>query len=207
MYKLDQYIGMWWQFCTKMMTKEAASKFVEKAEPLGTMNYSLLSRKVEEIDEKYPWSLPIPSMALAVGVQFLVTLIDAILFAIKLYRLGITVNEAKVIAKRVTSNPMLCFRSLFSGKKTGGSNEPANEQRPPPEVPTAPSLPTTREIDLSPVCMSNIFKQVLQDERTGVKYGKYLDKQTHQSRQGPRAPLEIQELDTGESVPVPSSSL
>ena len=203
-YQLDTYVGVWWQFRTKMMSKETTSQFVEKAEPLGMLDYSLLSRKAEEINERYPWSLPIMPMALAIGVGFLVTLISAILFTIKLYWLGVTVNKVKGIAKRVMSYPMSCFRSLLLGKKTGGNDEPADEPRLPPGVPTAPSQPVNKEIDLNPVCMSDILKQVLQDERTRVKYGKYLD--MHRPERAPRTPLEIQELDPKGPAPTSSSS-
>ena len=81
----DQLVGAWWQFRTRLMTIGEAKAFVEQVEPLGTMDYSILNQRIEKIDTKYPWSLPVLPMAFAVGVGFLVTLIGGIVFAIKLY--------------------------------------------------------------------------------------------------------------------------
>ena len=57
------------------MTIEEAKNFVEKVEPLGTMDYSILNQQLEEVDNKYPWSLPVPPMALAIGIGFVLTLL------------------------------------------------------------------------------------------------------------------------------------
>ena len=40
------------------MTIKEAENFVEKVEPLGTMDYSILNRQLDGVDSKYPWSLP-----------------------------------------------------------------------------------------------------------------------------------------------------
>ena len=50
------------------MTIEEAENFVEKVEPLGTMDYSILNRQLDKVDNKYPWSLPVHPMALVVGI-------------------------------------------------------------------------------------------------------------------------------------------
>ena len=52
-------------------------------------------------------------MALVVGIGFVLTLLGGVVFAIKLYRVGITVKEAKGIAKTVTTQPLSCFRSIL----------------------------------------------------------------------------------------------
>ena len=109
----DQLVGAWWQFRTKLMTIEEAKTFVEQVEPLGTMDYSILNKQIGKIDTKYPWSLPVPPMAFAVGVGFLLTLLGGIIFAIKLYRVGLTVKEAKGVVTRVTTKPMSCFRAVL----------------------------------------------------------------------------------------------
>ena len=77
----DQLVGAWWQFRTKLMTIGEAKNFLEQVEPLGTMDYSILNKQIGKIDTKYPWSLPIPPMALVVGAGFLVTLLGGIVFA------------------------------------------------------------------------------------------------------------------------------
>ena len=178
----DQLVGAWWQFRTKLMTTKEAKAFVEQVEPLGTMDYSILNQRVGEIDSKYPWSLPIPPMALAVGVGFVITLLGGVIFAIKLYRVGLTVKEAKGVVTRVTTKPMSCFRAILgrtSGKGTLETPQPA----------TGPGnieiqLTAPEELDLHPVRMRDILRTVLQDERTSIKYGKYLDQQArHQERE------------------------
>ena len=109
-YQPDGLVGVWWQFKSKLMTIEEAQNFVEKVEPLGTMDYSILNQQLEKVDNKYPWSLPVPPMALVVGIDSMLTLLGGVVFTIKLYRVGITVREAKGIDKTVTTQPLLCFR-------------------------------------------------------------------------------------------------
>ena len=72
-YQPDELVGVWWQFRSKLMTIEEAKNFVEKVEPLGTMYYSILNKQLEKVDNKYLWSLPVPPMALAVGIGFVLT--------------------------------------------------------------------------------------------------------------------------------------
>ena len=67
-YQPDELIGVWWQFRSKLMTIEEAENFVEKVEPLGTMDYSILNRRLDGVDSKYPWPLPMRPMALVVGI-------------------------------------------------------------------------------------------------------------------------------------------
>ena len=57
------------------MTIEEAENFVEKVEPLGTMDYSILNKQLEKVDNNYPWSLPVSPMALVVGIGFVLTLL------------------------------------------------------------------------------------------------------------------------------------
>ena len=178
----DELVGVWWQFRSKLMTIEEAKNFVEEVEPLGTMDYSILNQWLEKVDNKYPWSLPVPLMALAVGIGFVLTLLGGVVFAIKLYRVGITVREAKGIAKTVTTQPLSWFRSILGQPpedKIMGA-EPTSQVSP-DDVGT--KTPQREELDLHPIRMRDILQTVLQDERTGIKYGKYLDRQAR--RQGP----------------------
>ena len=73
-YQPDELIGVWWKFRSKLMTIKEAENFVEKVEPLGTMDYSILNRQLGKVDSKYPWSLPMHPMALVVGIGFVLTL-------------------------------------------------------------------------------------------------------------------------------------
>ena len=181
-YQPDELVGVWWQFRSKLMTIEEAKNFVEKVEPLGTMDYSILNQQLEKVDNKYPWSLPVPPMALAVGIDFVLTLLGGVVFAIKLYRVGITVKEARRIAKTVTTQPLLCFRSILrrSPQDQIAGTGPTNQDSP-DDVGT--KAPQREELDLHPIWMRDILQTVLQDDRTGIKYGKYLDRQVR--RQGP----------------------
>ena len=181
-FELDQLVGAWWQFRTKLMTIEEAKNFVEQVEPLETMDYSILNKQIGEIDTKYPWSLPIPPMAFAVGVGFVITLLGGVIFAIKLYRVGLTVKEAKGVVTRVTTKPMSCFRAILgrsSQERVSQATQPSTnpgsikEEQNPPE-----------ELDLHPVRMRDILRMVVQDERTSVKYGKYLDQQARRQGRG-----------------------
>ena len=171
----DNLVGVWWQFRTKLMSLEQAKAFVEQVEPLGTMDYSILNQKVGEIDTKYPWSLPVPPMAFAVGVGFLMTIIGGIIFAIKLYRVGLTVKEAKGVVTRVTTKPISCFRAIL-GRSSPGTTDKASSPTASPEDKGVVSDPP-EELDLHPMRMRDILRTVLQDKRTSVKYGKYLDQQ------------------------------
>ena len=66
-FKPDQYVGIWWEFKTKMMSQEEAKQFVAKAEPLGTINYELMNRQAPTIKPKYGLSLPAPPATMVVG--------------------------------------------------------------------------------------------------------------------------------------------
>ena len=133
-YQPDGLVGVWWQFRSKLMTIEEAKNFVEKVEPLGTMDYSILNQQLEKVDNKYPWSLAVPPMALAVGIGFVLTLLGGIVFAIKLYRVGITVREAKGIVKTVTTQPLSCLqvhsKAVSPGQDSGDrANQPSWPRR------------------------------------------------------------------------------
>ena len=95
------------------MTIKKAKNFVEKVEPLGTMDYSILNQQLEKVDNKFRCPLPVPPMALVVAIGFVLMLLGGVVFAIKLYRVGITVKEAKGIAKTVTTQTLSCFRSIL----------------------------------------------------------------------------------------------
>ena len=52
-YTLDRYIGLWWQFRTKMMSEKDAKAFITQVAPSGTMDYSLLHKKPPMIKTNY----------------------------------------------------------------------------------------------------------------------------------------------------------
>ena len=151
-YQPDELIGVWWQFRSKLMTIKEAENFVEKVEPLGTMDYSILNRQLGKVDSKYPWSLPMRPMALVVGIGFVLTLLGGVVFAIKLYRVGITVKEAKGIAKTVTTQPLSCFRSILrrSPQNQAAETGPTSQDSP-GDIGTRASL--REDLDLHPIRM------------------------------------------------------
>ena len=195
-YQPDKLIGVWWQFRSKLMTIEEAENFVEKVEPLGTMDYSILNRQLDKVDSKYPWSLPMRPMALVVGIGFVLMLLGGVVFAIKLYRVGITMKEAKGIAKTVTTQPLSCFRSILrrSPQDQVAATGPTSQDSP-GDIGTRASL--REELDLHPIRMRDILQTVLQDERTGIKYGKYLDRQVRRQGSGEHShpPSQMPELE------------
>ena len=137
------------------MSIEEAKTFVEQVKPLGTMDYSILNQKIGKIDAKYPWSLPVPPMAFAVGVGFLITLLEGIVFAIKLYRVGLTVKEAKGVVTRVTTKPMSCFRAVLGQSSPRRANQVDQRSTSPGDTREEPDPP--KELDLHPVQMRDIL--------------------------------------------------
>ena len=178
------------------MTIEEAENFVEKVEPLGTMDYSILNRQLGKVDSKYPWSLPMRPMALVVGIGFVLTLLGGVVFAVKLYRVGITMKEAKGIAKTVTTQPLSCFRSILrrSPQDLVAATGPTSQDSP-DDIGTRASR--REELDLHPIRMRDILQTVLPDERTGIKYGKYLDRQAKTTRIGRAQPPPIPNTGAG----------
>ena len=61
------------------------------------------------------------------------------------------------------------------------ATEPTNQDGP-GGIGTGASL--REELDLHPIRMRDILQTVLQDERTGIKYGKYLDQQVRRQGSG-----------------------
>ena len=51
-YTPDRYIGLWWQFRTRMMSEKEAKAFITQVAPLGTMDYSLLHKRPPMIKNK-----------------------------------------------------------------------------------------------------------------------------------------------------------
>ena len=67
-YTPDRYIGLWWQFRTRLMSDEDAKAFITQVAPLGTMDYSLLQKRPPIINTNYGFSWPVPPATLVVGV-------------------------------------------------------------------------------------------------------------------------------------------
>ena len=82
----------------------------------------------------------------------MLTLLGGVVFAIKLYRVGITVKEAKGIAKTVTTQPLSCFRSILrrSPQNQAAETGPTSQDSP-SDIGTRASL--REDLDLHPIRM------------------------------------------------------
>ena len=113
-YTPDRYIGLWWQFRTRLMSDEDARAFITQVAPLGTMDYSLLQKRPPVIDTKYGFSLPVPPVTLGIGIVVIILLIAGVALGCYVYWMGKTFNLATGTIKRVTDKPLSGCRRLFS---------------------------------------------------------------------------------------------
>ena len=77
-YTPDRYIGLWWQFRTRMMSEKEARAFITQVAPLGTMDYSLLHKRPPMIKTNYGFSWPVPPATLVIGVVVIILLIAGV---------------------------------------------------------------------------------------------------------------------------------
>ena len=113
-YTPDRYIGLWWQFRTRLMSDKDAKAFITQVAPLGTMDYSLLHKRPPVIDTNYGFSLPVPPVTLGIGIVVIILLIAGVALGCYVYRMGKTFNLATGTIKRVTEKPLSGCRRLFS---------------------------------------------------------------------------------------------
>ena len=113
-YTPDRYIGLWWQFRTRLMSDEDARAFITQVAPLGTMDYSLLQKRPPVIDTKYGFSLPVPPVTLGIGIVVIILLIAGVALGCYVYWMGKTFNLATGTIQRVTEKPLSGCRPLFS---------------------------------------------------------------------------------------------
>ena len=113
-YGPDEYIGLWWQFRTKMILEEEAKAFITLIAPLGTMEYSLLNQKIPLIDTKYGISLLVPPVNLVIGIITILLVIARIVLGCYVYRMSKTFKTVTGTVKRVTQKPLSSCCLLFS---------------------------------------------------------------------------------------------
>ena len=113
-YTPDRYIGLWWQFRTKLMSDEDARAFITQVAPLGTMDYSLLQKRPPVTHTKYGFSLPVPPVTLSIGIVVIILLIAGVALGCYVYQMGKTFNLATGTIKRVTDKPLSGCCRLFS---------------------------------------------------------------------------------------------
>ena len=113
-YTPDRYIGLWWQFRTRLMSDKDARAFITQVAPLGTMDYSLLQKKPPIIDTKYGFSLPVPPTTLVIGIVVIILLVAGVALGCYVYRMGKTLSLVIGTIKKVTKKPLFGCRHLFS---------------------------------------------------------------------------------------------
>ena len=113
-YTPDRYIGLCWQFRTRLMTDEDAEAFITQVAPLGTMDYSLLQKRAPMIDTNYGFSLPVPPVTLGIGIGVIILLIAGVALGCYVYRMGKTFSLVTGTIKKVTEKPLSGCRRLFS---------------------------------------------------------------------------------------------
>ena len=113
-YTPDRYIGLWWQFRTRLMTDEDAKAFITQVAPLGTMDYSLLQKRPPIINTNYGFSLPVPPVTLGIGIVVIILLIAGVALGCYVYRMRKTFSLATGTIKKITDKPLSGCRHLFS---------------------------------------------------------------------------------------------
>ena len=84
-YTPNEYISIWWQFRSKMMSEKDAKAFITQIAPLATMDHTLLNKKTPSINKNYGVSLPIPPMTLGIGIIVVVLLIVGVVLGCYVY--------------------------------------------------------------------------------------------------------------------------
>ena len=141
-YTPDRYIGLWWQFRTRMMSEKEARAFITQVAPLGTMDYSLLHKRPPMIKTNDGFSWPVPPATLVIGVVVIILLIAGIALGCYVYRMRKTFSLATGTIKKITDKPLSGCRRLFSRmhKRTRPVTSPCTtpRQRTIEDTPEAP---------------------------------------------------------------------
>ena len=173
-YTPDRYIGLWWQFRTRMMSEKEAKAFITQVAPLGTMDYSLLHKRPPMIKTNYGFSWPVPPATLVIGIVVIILLIAGVALGCYVYRMRKTFSLATGTIKKITDKPLSGCRRLFSRmhKRTRPVTSPRiiRRQR------TIEDKPEAHAAEIHPVQMTKILRDVFQDPQVAHKYAKHLDK-------------------------------
>ena len=173
-YTPDRYIGLWWQFRTRMMSEKEARAFITQVAPLGTMDYSLLHKRPPMIKTNYGFSWPVPPATLVIGVVVILLLIAGIALGCYVYRMRKTFSLAAGTIKKVTDKPLSGCRRLFS--RMHKRTRPVTSPRTTPRQRTIEDTPEAHAAEIHPVQMTKILRDVFQDPQLAHKYAKHLDK-------------------------------
>ena len=173
-YTPDRYIGLWWQFRTRLMTDEDARAFITQVAPLGTMDYSLLQKRPPIIDTHYGFSLPVPPVTLGIGIVVIVLLIAGVALGCYVYRMRKAYSLATRTIKKIPDKPLSGCCRLFS--RIHKHTRPVTSPRTTCQQRTIEDLPEAHAAEIHPVQMTKILRDVFQDPQAVHKYAKHLDK-------------------------------
>ena len=195
-YTPDRYIGLWWQFRTRLMTDEDAKAFITQVAPLGTMDYSLLQKRPPVIDTNYGFSLPVPPVTLGIGIVVIILLVAGVALGCYVYRMRKTYGVATGTIKKITDKPLSGCRRLFSRmhKRTRPVTSPRTTRR----QRTIEDVPEAHTAEIHPVQMTKILRDVFQDPQVAHKYAKHLDRKVQ---------VDSSVLQEAEIVPNPESAI
>ena len=173
-YTPDRYIGLWWQFRTRMMSEKEARAFITQVAPLGTMDYSLLHKRPPMIKTNYGFSWPVPPATLVIGIVVIVLLIAGVALGCYVYRMGKTFSLATGTIKKISDKPLSGCRRLFS--RMHKRTRPVTSPRTTPRQRIIKDMPEAHAAEIHPVQMTKILRDVFQDPQLAHKYAKHLDK-------------------------------
>ena len=173
-YTPDRYIGLWWQFRTRMMSEKEARAFITQVAPLGTMDYSLLHKRPPMIKTNYGFSWPVPPATLVIGVVVIILFIAGIALGCYVYRMRKTFSLATGTIKKITDKPLSGCCRLFS--RMHKRTRPVTSPRTIPRQRTIEDTPEAHAAEIHPVQMTKILRDVFQDPQLAHKYTKHLDK-------------------------------
>ena len=171
----DQFGGIWWQFKAKMMSQKQARQFIDKAEPLGTINYELMNRKAPTISPNYGLQLPAPPATMIVGGVAIFALIGLILLACYIYRMKSAYDKIELV-KKAAKEPISGLRLVLS-RITQRIRR--RKQLPPATSPGGSTIETQTEAEeIHPARMTRILREVFPNQQTARKYAEHLDKKS-----------------------------
>ena len=169
-YTPDRYIGLWWQFRTRMMSEKEARAFITQVAPLGTMDYSLLHKRPPMIKTNYGFSWPVPPTTLVIGVVVIILLVAGIALGCYVYRMGKTFRLVTGTVKQVTKKPLSGCRLLFS--RMHKCTRPVTSPRTTRQHRTIEDVPEAHGAEIHPVQMTKILRDVFQGPQLAHKYAK-----------------------------------
>ena len=169
----DHLIGVWWQFCSRLMNQEQAKSLIERVKPLGTIDYKLINQQALTINPDYRLSLPVPPDIMVIGGLILLLALGIVVLGCYVYRIRKTIGPWGKTVKQMTDKPMSGARSLLSRirQRFRGRSTPASSTSSPKASIEVADPPT----GIHPIRMTKILREVFPDGQTTHRYAKHFD--------------------------------